>query len=132
MNYNLHKDDRIYLMTPYSASHLEGMERKELEHIRFLQAVRSAGILISKGLTVFSPIAHSHPIAVEHEMDGTFITWAALDYSFIDWWATVGIVVKFWGWDRSAGVLTESVRMGERRLPVHLVHPTELDSIPIT
>lgn len=47
----------IYLASPYTHSDVHVREW------RFREACRAAAALLRAGITVFSPIAHSHPIA---------------------------------------------------------------------
>ena len=47
----------IYLATPYSKYH-RGQDEA------FIAAANIAGRLIARGLDVFSPIVHGHPLAV--------------------------------------------------------------------
>lgn len=52
-----------YLASPYS--HNNPMEKV----IRYEKVCRVAGILMARGVKVFSPIAHSHPIDIRMKSD---------------------------------------------------------------
>ena len=60
----------IFLASPYSHSD------SEIRRKRFEAACKVAGMLISEGKLVFSPIAHNHPIATHRNLP--------LDAQF--WW----------------------------------------------
>jgi hypothetical protein len=66
---------KIYLAIPYS-----GMEE---ESFRIANEVTSK--LMLQGHIVFSPISHSHPIAISHQLPGTWEFWKKFDESFIEW-----------------------------------------------
>ncbi len=88
-----------YLATPYSR-YSKGIEAA------FNDAVSAAATCIKAGVMVFSPIAHSHPIAVAGQIAGHFEQWAALDEAMIA--ASNGmIVVEMEGWQESAGIKAE-------------------------
>jgi hypothetical protein len=88
-----------YLATPYSR-YPYGTEAA------FRGAVDAAAICIRSGVMVFSPIAHSHPIAVSGQIAGHFEQWAELDEAMIR--ASNGmIVVEMEGWKDSAGIKAE-------------------------
>lgn len=90
----------IYLATPYSHSDPNVREQ------RFKIAAIIAGKLMSKGLIVFSPIAHTHPIAIFCNLPLDFDYWMKFDYDFIDKCDKV-IVAKLDGWETSKGVQAE-------------------------
>jgi len=89
-----------YLATPYSL-YPEGLERA------FVEASRIAGILMKRGLVVFCPIAHTHPISIYGEIekvDHDF--WLNQDIALLDRTDAL-LVVKMPGWDKSHGVRVE-------------------------
>lgn len=89
-----------YLATPYTR-YPAGIDAA------FREAARVAGKLLAAGVNVYSPIAHSHPLAIYGGLD-------PLDYSF---WLPANetmirlcdqlIVVHMDGWDKSIGVRVE-------------------------
>lgn len=111
--------DRIYLASPYS--HPDSVVRES----RYLEAVEAAGKLMQErpGCAVFSPIAHSHMIAVQTKLPGGFDFWQAQDVGFIDHWATRVAVLKLEGWQESRGVQAEIARAEARGLPVEYLEP---------
>ena len=74
---------KIYLAIPYS----------KYENESFNVANKVAAYLMSKGYIVFSPISHSHCIAIENDLPGDFEFWKALDESFIEWCDCLIIII---------------------------------------
>lgn len=100
-----------YLATPYSR-HPRGVEEACRE------AASAAAACFRAGILVFSPIPHSHAIAVAGDLPGGFEYWQALDHAMIR--ASAGlIVVKMDGWENSAGVQAEIVIAGNYGKPIH-------------
>jgi len=89
-----------YLATPYT-KYESGLQ------IAFFHACDAAGELLKRGVHCYSPIAHTHPVAIygglnplDHE------TVMALDAHFMD--AAAGLlIVKMPGWDESRGIAIE-------------------------
>jgi hypothetical protein len=90
----------IYLATPYTDPDPAVMEA------RFDLACRIAGYLMARGHVVFSPIAHSHPIAVRCELPRGWEFWEQQDAWMIDS-ASELVVAKMRGWERSKGITKE-------------------------
>lgn len=91
---------RIYLAVPYS-----GRESQS-----FRAVSEFAGVLITEGYHVFSPISHSHPIMAmgPEELsakDADF--WLEFDLPLLHGWADELWVLKEEGWQRSYGVCKE-------------------------
>ena len=90
----------IYLASPYS--HPD----EAVRHARYCAACRAAGAILRTGLAVFSPIAHSHPIASRCDLPGDFDWWSRFNRDWLDRCDSV-VVLKLDGWDRSVGVQCE-------------------------
>ena len=101
----------IYLATPYSDPDPAVMES------RFDTACRVAGALMAKGHLVFSPIAHTHPIAVRCELRREWEFWQRYDYAML-MAADRLLVVKMPGWEQSKGVTAEIRIAREMAIPV--------------
>lgn len=103
---------KIYLAIPYS-----GIEEKS-----FYIANKLSAILMKKGYIVFSPISHSHPIAIQESLPGTWEFWEKFDKSFIEWADRVYVVeIGKEGIDlieRSKGVQAEIKIANELKKPV--------------
>lgn len=89
-----------YLGSPYSL-YPGGPEQA------FRDACLEAAVLIKAGIPVFSPIAHTHPIAVNGLMDLLDLSiWLPTDKPMMD--AAKGIIVcKMEWWEKSKGVAHE-------------------------
>lgn len=107
-----------YLATPYTNYPLGHIEAAKM-------ASRRAAELMTAGVPVFSPIAHSHPIAVEglrdKQVDHDF--WMRADAPMME--AASGmIVVQCVGWNDSRGIAEEIKRFTAAGKPVVYWSPT--------
>lgn len=100
-----------YVATPYS-KFPDGAEAA------YHSACLAAGSLIARGLKVFCPIAHSHPIAECSSLPlDDYDIWLPLDEPFME--AAHGlIVVKMQGWRTSHGVTHEIAHFKAKGKPV--------------
>jgi hypothetical protein len=104
-----------YLASPYS-KHPGGLE------VAFRQACEAAALLIKAGVPVFSPIAHSHPIAVAGGLDPlSYDVWLPADRPMMD--AASGIIVlHLLGWATSYGIAEEQRHFAAAGKPeVHMM-----------
>ena len=88
---------RMYLASPYSDDSRIVMKR------RFEQICFHAGTLMSLGVIVFSPIAHTHPICVANQFPRDYSFWEKFDRAFVTW-CQVFVVCGMEGWQESTGV----------------------------
>ena len=96
---------KIYIATPYTHDDIDVMQK------RFEGVSRKAGELMLKGHIVFSPISHSHPIALELLNSGNDVVcdlafWQKQDMPFIEWCDEL-YIMDVEGWNKSAGVQAE-------------------------
>ena len=91
---------KIYLACPYSHEYLT------VKIGRFWKANEKAAELMKQGHIVFSPISHSHPIALQCDLPGDYHYWKAWNRSFIEWCDQVWIL-RLEGWKESIGVKGE-------------------------
>lgn len=103
------------MASPYS--HPDAGVRQQ----RFEAAVAHAAYAWKQGLVVFSPIAHSHPIAL-HGLDGSWEQWAAFDRAVLSACDAIW-VLRLHGWSDSKGVAAELEIARELGLPVTYVDP---------
>jgi hypothetical protein len=105
-----------YLATPYS-KYADGLEEA------FKAACRQAGVLIRAGVPVFSPIAHTHPIAAEFSMDPLDLElWLRVDRPMME--AAHGLIIcRLSGWQESTGVEHERQFFADRGRPVYYMDP---------
>lgn len=90
-------DGLWYLATPYS-KYPRGLEKA------FVEACRAAALLVRHGVRVYSPIAHTHPVAIHGGIDPLdHSIWLPADKPFMD--AACGLlVVRMTGWAESYGI----------------------------
>jgi len=89
-----------YLASPYSR-YIGGPEEA------YIKASQAAALLIQAKIPVFSPIAHTHPIAEYGGMDKFDLSiWLPADRPFIQLAHGI-IVLELAGWDKSHGVREE-------------------------
>lgn len=101
---------KIYLAIPYT-----GNEKDSFEF-----ANKTAGELISQGHIVFSPISHTHPIAVCCGLPKDWEFWRKFDEAFIAW-ADELWIANFGDWRKSTGVKSE-IEIAERlNKPVYYI-----------
>lgn len=107
----------IYLACPYS--HPDPAVREA----RFRVANAAAAVLMGRGEAVFSPISHSHPIAVQCGLPGDFDFWRDFDEAMIAASSSLAVVMLD-GWRESRGVTAE-IEMAEKRgMPVEYIDPS--------
>lgn len=118
---------RIYLASPYSH------ERPEVREQRYRAVCIAAGQLLEAGHFAYSPIAHSHGIAVHGQLSGGFDFWQSFDLDMLENWSEVLIVLMLIGWDQSTGVKAEKQRAQELAMPiVHWALSAPIDSLDLT
>jgi len=91
---------KIYLATPYSH------DNPEIRKARFKKINRVAAALMREGNLVFSPISHTHPIALAGDLPKGWEFWKEYDRTFIDWCDEVQVFMQE-GWKESTGVSAE-------------------------
>ena len=101
----------IYLASPYSNPD------KTIQERRFLEVCRIAGKLIEQGIVVFSPIAHTHPIAELYDLGRGWDYWERFDREFISASSEL-VVAMMLGWKESKGVTAEIAIANELGIPV--------------
>lgn len=90
----------VYLATPYSKWE-NGLEDA------FIEAAKLTGRLLRCGVRAYSPIAHTHPIAVYGKLDALdHSIWLPFDEAIMER-ANVLLVAKMKGWDESRGIKHE-------------------------
>lgn len=106
----------FYLATPYS-KYADGLDAA------FTDAAQQAALLVRAGVPVFSPIAHSHPIAMQGGIDPLdHAIWLPADEPFMR--AARGLIVcKLVGWKASYGVSVEIRAFRKAGKPVVYMDP---------
>lgn len=91
---------KIYLATPYS--HKDSfIKEKRFNDINMITAK-----LMNEGYCVFSPISHSHPIAISNNIPDDWNFWKDYDTLFIEWCDELWVYCCD-GWKESVGVTAE-------------------------
>ena len=103
---------KIYLAIPYTGN----------EEQNFKIANKVAGQLMSKGNIVFSPISHTHPIAIECNLPGDWKYWKSFDIAFIKWCDEVQIIALP-GWRQSKGVMAEIDIAKKNNKKIKFIYP---------
>ncbi len=86
----------IYLASPYTGN----------EQANFEAVCRTAGHLMKASFFVFSPIAHTHPIAMGGTLPTDWNYWEAYDRAMIERCDAVWVLMLD-GWEESKGVTAE-------------------------
>lgn len=107
-----------YLASPYSHGDPEVREG------RFREAVRVSARLMESGEAIFSPIAHSHPIAssLDPARVCDFDFWMTQDLPILAKAAKLK-VLRLAGWQKSRGVAAEMNFAALNNIPVELIDP---------
>lgn len=108
----------VYLACPYS--HPDMAVRCQ----RFDAVNVVAGALMRSGKLIFSPISHTHPIAVVGNLPMGWDFWHAYDRAFLEHSNAV-IVLCLDGWQESTGVQAEIKIARELGIPVEYADPRD-------
>jgi Domain of unknown function (DUF1937) len=109
----------IYLCSPYAKSPI-GMWPA------YKEAARIAGRLTDKGMEIFSPIAHSHPMAMYGNLDPfDDMVWQKRNLPFMEFCAGC-LVATMDGWRDSKGVSAEIYLFNKSGKPIRYVDPETL------
>ena len=101
-----------YIATVYS-KHPEGIEAA------FRMACEASAWLVRNKVPIFSPIAHTHPIAVHGKIDPyDHSIWMSQDKPLMEP-AHGLIIVETEGWQTSKGICIETDFFQERLRPIH-------------
>lgn len=93
-------------------------------------AARCAAALIDRGVNVYSPIVHSHPIgALVKSFDQRDNAWLTIELAFMRP-AKGLIVMKLASWDCSRGISWEKQWFSERGLPIYHIDDPLPDELP--
>jgi hypothetical protein len=116
---DLKRFDLIYVGTPYT-KYKGGIE------VAFVDACKLTARLMSEGLKVYSPIAHTHPLAIhgglnpiDHEV------WLPFDEAMMAKSDAI-LVAMMAGWEASFGIHYEIRVFIEASKPVYFLDPADL------
>jgi hypothetical protein len=112
----------VYLATPYSKAP-QGLDYAHKE------ACEAAAAWIKAGVPCYSPIAHTHPIAIVGDIDPlNHDIWLPADRPMMDASSAL-VVVMFTGWDESYGIKCEIREFEHNNKPIFFWQPG--GSIPV-
>ena len=113
-----------YLGSPYS-KYPAGLEAA------FREACRNTAVLVRAGIRVYSPIAHTHPVAIHGEIDPfDHSIWLPADQPFMD--AACGLIVcRMDGWLDSHGIGEELKTFEAAGKPIVYMEPGIVPAILI-
>jgi hypothetical protein len=111
-----------YVASPYSRYPL-GIVHAHAE------ICRQTALLVKAGIPAFSPIAMTHPIAIEGDIDPfDHNIWLEADRTFME--AAKGLIVcKMQGWEESYGIGVEIESFERQGKPVYWMEPGELPDL---
>lgn len=114
-----------YLASPYTNPD-DPADRLYCE-LRFAEACHATAKLMARGLAVFSPIAHSHPVAayLPAEQRCSHQFWLTQDFAVLVR-ANDLIVLKLHQWERSYGIQQEIQFAHKHGIPVLYLDPADL------
>lgn len=106
----------IYLASPYSH------KDPDVQEARFRMACRAAAALMRKGLCIYSPVAHTHPIALAGDLPKGWDYWERFDRDMISHCEELW-VLQLQGWFESKGVQAEIQIAREAQKKVVFIDP---------
>ena len=101
---------KVYLATPYTGTKAEQQQRFEVVNT-------VAARLMGEGILVFSPISHTHPIALAGDLPKGWDFWKEYDLTFIEWCDELWVLMQD-GWQDSTGVTAERKLAREMGKPI--------------
>ena len=110
------KRELVYLAVPYSH------RSANVREIRFREANRISAGMMDAGILIFSPISHTHPIALA----GKLHLWERYDRAYLVVCRAL-VVLRLDGWQESKGVAAETKIMDELARPVYHLDPYNAD-----
>lgn len=113
-----------YLATPYRS--FPGTEGQA-----FAAACKQAAVLSDAGISVFSPIAHTHPVGMFTErLNPDSDDWVQLDLPILR--ASAGVIVcGLPGWESSAGIKAEVAVASWHQKPIVFMPPGIVPNLPV-
>lgn len=119
----LQQYDLIYVGTPYS-KYEEGID------VAFIAACRLTAGLVTRGLKVYSPIAHTHPIAIHGGLDPLdHNIWLPFDEAIMAK-SDAMLIGTLQGWSKSKGIDYEVERFDLAGKPIYTVDPETFEVRP--
>ena len=108
-----------YLAAPYSHADQEVMEA------RYQFITKVTGHLMKKGEVIFSPVTHSHPVAMIGNVPNNWEFWRKQDFAILERCDRL-LVLMLQGWDVSVGVSAEILFANSLGMSVRYINLDEL------
>ena len=116
----LRRYDLVYLATPYT-KYRDGIQ------VAFEHACKLAARLVVLKLNVYSPIAHTHPIAVCGELNPlNHFLWLDFDKAMVRA-ASALLIARMDGWRKSYGIAQEEKWFRQAGKPIYWIDPITLE-----
>ncbi len=112
----------IYLASPYTYKHEDPDRVNLIQRLRFETINAFAAQLMLDGVRLFSPISHTHPIALAGDLPVSWDYWERYDREMLSFCESV-IVLMLPGWRESTGVQNEIKISRDMGLSVEYVDP---------
>lgn len=117
---NLKRFELIYVGTPYT-KYPGGIEKA------FVDACKLTARLLTAGVNVYSPIAHTHPLAIYGDLDPLdHKIWLPFDSAMMAK-ADAMIVAMMEGWETSYGVRHEMETFAANGKQIFFLEPNSLE-----
>ena len=107
---------KIYLATPYSD------DDPKVRQARFEAVNKVAAKMMADGYLVFSPISHTHPIALAGDLPKGWEFWKEYDRIFIEWCDELWVYMQD-GWLVSTGVTAERHLATDMKKQIEYIDP---------
>jgi hypothetical protein len=114
------KLELVYLAVPYSH------QSANVREMRFREANRISARIMDAGILIFSPISHTHPIALAGKLPLGWDFWERYDRAYLVVCRAL-VVLRLDGWQESKGVAAETKIMDELARPVYHLDPYNAD-----
>ena len=114
------KNELIYLASPYSHANYSVMSE------RFRAVCSAASRLMRDGYNIFSPIAHTHPIALAGGLPTDFDYWQKYDELILSRCDRL-VVLMLDGWEESNGIAMEIEIAKRIGIPVEYINADTLE-----
>jgi hypothetical protein len=110
----------VYLASPYS-KYKDGLNNA------FVEISKTAATLMKSGVKVYSPIAHTHPLAIYGNVDPyDYDIWLPFDAAIMKV-SDALVVCEMDGWDMSFGVKHEIDTFIEAQKPIFYLNPVTME-----
>lgn len=109
---------KIYLASPFTN------DDPEVEKQRYEDITDVAGKLMlmeDLDLVVYSPITHSYPIHIKHNLPGDWEYWKRYDMAFLEWANEMWIWAMDKAWQKSEGIKNEMIIARGLKKPIKLL-----------